>query len=69
MDSQGQIYSANPIISEGELRSRLRRAVKDSREPMALVILGDKHASHDLTVRLATLARSTTSRADLMRKV
>jgi biopolymer transport protein ExbD len=53
----GQLYFENQVISENELRSRLRKAVKESPEPLALVIMMDKKVSGEDLFHLTMMAR------------
>jgi len=57
IDAAGRLYFENQLIEENELRARLRRAVKSSSEPLALVIAADKSVPHERVVGLARLAR------------
>ena len=57
IDAAGRLYFENQLIEENELRARLRRAVKSSSEPLALVIAADKSVPHERVIGLARLAR------------
>lgn len=57
VDAGGRFYYANQIISEGELKSRLAIAGKNSRGPLTLVIHADKTVTEDQLIHLALLAR------------
>jgi biopolymer transport protein ExbD len=57
IDAQGRLFFANQIVTEEELTSDLRDAVKKSREPLTLVVRADKTVTYDQLVRLALLAR------------
>ena len=57
VDSRGRFYFKNKIVSEAELRAGLTNAVKNSREPLSLVIHADKTVTYDQLVRLTLLAR------------
>ncbi|HEX3890925.1 MAG TPA: biopolymer transporter ExbD [Verrucomicrobiae bacterium] len=57
VDSSGRFYFANQIVSETELKSNLASAVKNSREPLTLVVHADKAVTYDQLVHLTLLAR------------
>ncbi|HEY3931506.1 MAG TPA: biopolymer transporter ExbD [Verrucomicrobiae bacterium] len=57
VDSSGRFYFANQIVSEVELKSNLASAVKNSREPLTLVVHADKSVTYDQLVHLTLLAR------------
>jgi biopolymer transport protein ExbD len=58
VDSVGRFYFANKIVaSEAELKSDFTNAVKNSREPLMLVIHADKSVTYDQLLRLTLLAR------------
>lgn len=57
IDAAGRLYFENQPIEETELKARLRKAVKSSSEPLALIIEADKKVSWDRMLRLAVLAR------------
>ena len=57
LDSQGNLYFANKIVSEPELKSDLAAAVKNAREPLTLVVHADKSVTYDQLAHLALLAR------------
>lgn len=57
MDANGRFYFENQYIEENELRARLRKAVKDSTEPLALVVQADKAVNWEKMSRLATVAQ------------
>ncbi len=57
VDSSGRFYFANQIVGEVELKSNLASAVKNSREPLTLVIQADKAVTYDQLVHLTLLAR------------
>jgi biopolymer transport protein ExbD len=57
VDSGGRFYFANQIVSEQELKSNLSAAVKNSREPLTLVVHADKSVTYDQLVHLTLLAR------------
>jgi biopolymer transport protein ExbD len=66
VDSSGRFYFANQIVSEAQLSSGLSNAVKNSREPLTLVIHADKAATCDQLVRLTLLARDAGIRNALL---
>jgi biopolymer transport protein ExbD len=57
IDAAGRLYYENQIIEEAQLRTRLRQAVKDSAEPLTLLVEADKAATHDMLVHITLLAR------------
>jgi biopolymer transport protein ExbD len=57
VDSNGRFYFANQIVAENELSNHLAAAVKNSREPLTLVIHADKSVTYGQLVRLTLLAR------------
>jgi biopolymer transport protein ExbD len=59
VDSSGRFYFANQMVSEAQLKSHLAAAVRNSREPLTLVIHADKTVTYDQLVQLTLLARDT----------
>jgi biopolymer transport protein ExbD len=57
VDSSGRFYFANQIVSEAQLKSNLHDAVKNSREPLTLVVHADKAVTYEQLVHLTLLAR------------
>jgi biopolymer transport protein ExbD len=57
IDAAGRLYFENQLIEENELKARLRRAVKSSSEPLALIIAADKAVSHERIKELVFVAR------------
>lgn len=57
VDESGQIYFEDQVIRENTLKEKLRLAVSRSKEPVTLVLLADKHAHHEVIVRLGLIAR------------
>lgn len=57
IDGNGRLYFENQLIEENELKSRLRRVVKNSAEKQILVVQADKAATFEQLVRLTLLAR------------
>jgi biopolymer transport protein ExbD len=58
VDAGGHFYFANQIVTnEAQLSGNLRVAVKNSSEPLTLVIHADKTVTYDELVRLTLLAR------------
>lgn len=56
----GQLYYKNQVISEAELKQRLRAAAdmaRSNRERLTLVVMADKLTPNEVTFRLAELAR------------
>jgi biopolymer transport protein ExbD len=58
VDAGGNFYFENQIVSERQLKTSLTAAVKNSREPMTLVIHADKAVSYGQLAHIALLARS-----------
>jgi biopolymer transport protein ExbD len=56
VDSSGRFYFANQIVSEAQLQSSLSNTVKNSREPLTLIIHADKTVTEDQLIHLALLA-------------
>jgi biopolymer transport protein ExbD len=42
LDASGQIFFENQVIQPNDLRRRLKQKVKDSAEPLTLVVLADR---------------------------
>ncbi len=59
IDANGRMYFENQGIEEGQLRDRLRQAVKDSPGPLTLVVQADKAVSYETLMRLALLGRES----------
>jgi biopolymer transport protein ExbD len=57
VDSGGRFYFANEIVTEAQLKSDLTKSVKNSREPLTLVIQADKSVTCEQLVHLTLLAR------------
>jgi len=57
IDGNGRLYFENQGIEENQLRGRLRQAVKESPEPITLLVQADKSVSYDMLIRLTLLAR------------
>jgi biopolymer transport protein ExbD len=57
IDVTGRLFFANQIVSESELKSRLRDAAKESREPLTFVIRADKAVTYEQLVHVTLLAR------------
>jgi len=57
VDSNGRFYFRNKIVAEVELRAGLLNAVKNSREPLTLVIHADRTVTYEQIVHLTLLAR------------
>jgi biopolymer transport protein ExbD len=55
--ADGRFYYADQITDEARLKSSLTDAVKNSPEPLTLVIQADKTVTYDQLVRLTLLAR------------
>lgn len=59
VDGAGQLYFQSQVISEDDLRLRLRRVVTSTREPISLVLLADQSVPNGTLVRLSHLARES----------
>ncbi len=57
IDATGRLFFANQIVNEGELKSHLRDAAKELREPLTLVLHADKAVTYEQLVRVTLLAR------------
>ena len=57
LDRYGQVYYENQVIAEDRLRTRLREAARDTKEPLTLVVQADKKVTLDAWMRLSNLAR------------
>jgi len=57
IDGNGRLYFENQWIEENELKTRLRSAVTNSKEPLTLVVQPDKGVTYEMLVRLALVAR------------
>ncbi|HVU27289.1 MAG TPA: biopolymer transporter ExbD [Verrucomicrobiae bacterium] len=58
VDANGRFYFANQIVSEAQLSSDLSRVVKNSREPLTLVIHADQTVTYGQLAQLTALARA-----------
>ncbi len=57
IDSNGRLFYASQIVSEGQLKTNLLRAAAASRTPLTLVIQADQSVRYDQFMRVALLAR------------
>jgi biopolymer transport protein ExbD len=57
VDAQNRLYFQNQIVTEPQLKAGLATAVKNSREPLTLVIHADRAVSYETLAHLALLAR------------
>ncbi len=57
VDANGRLYFENLSIEESALTNRLGKAVKDSLQPLTLVVEADKSVTYDTMVHLWLLAR------------
>ena len=57
IDKNGRLYFENKGIEEAELSEKLRNAASHSAEPLTLLVLADKAVTHEMLVRLGTVAR------------
>jgi biopolymer transport protein ExbD len=66
IDAEGRFFYANQIVTEKELKSDLSLAVKNSREPLTLVVQADKSVTYGQLVHLTLLARDVGIRDALL---
>ncbi len=66
MTTDGKYFFANQIVTETELKLRLAIAVKNSREPLALIIHVDKTVTYEQLVHLTLLARDAGIQSSLL---
>lgn len=66
VDAAQQLYFANRLVTEAELKSRLAGAVREFGEPLTLVVQADKAVTYEFLVRLTTLAREAGVRQALL---
>ena len=59
LDASNRLFFANQLVTEAELKVRLRRAVASSPEPHTLVVQADKAVTHEYLMHLYLLARDT----------
>jgi biopolymer transport protein ExbD len=57
IDKNGRLYFENQWIEENELKERLRQAVAQAREPLALVVQADEAVPNKILIQLSMLAR------------
>jgi biopolymer transport protein ExbD len=57
LDATGQLYFENQLILPEQLKSRLQAAVKQSAEPLTLVVQADRAVTYELLANLTLLAR------------
>jgi biopolymer transport protein ExbD len=56
VDRHGQFYFSNQVVSRNQLRARLHQAVRESAEPVTLVVQADKAVTQEVLIDLATLS-------------
>jgi len=66
VDAANQLYFANQVVSEQELKSRLAAAVTNSPEALTLIVQADKNVTYDYLMRLTLLARDVGIRDALL---
>lgn len=66
VDAAHQLYFANRLVTDAELKSRLAEAVREFGEPLTLVVQADKAVTYEFLVRLTTLAREAGVRQALL---
>ena len=57
VDAHRRLYFRNQNIGESDLQIELRKAVRETKEPLTLVMLVDKTVPSDTFIQLAKLAR------------
>jgi len=57
IDQEGRYYFQNQIVSEENLKLKLRQAVRQTHEPLTLVLLADESVSYGRQMRMLNLAR------------
>ena len=57
IDANGRLYFENQLIEANELKSRLRKAVERSGEPLTLAVQADEKVSYKQLIDLTMLAR------------
>jgi biopolymer transport protein ExbD len=57
VDARGRLYFENQLITETQLRARLREIVKASSQPMLLLVQADKAVTHERLISLTLLGR------------
>ena len=57
VDASGRLYFESLPIEERALTNRLEKAVKDSAQPVTLIVEADKAVTYDTMVHLWSLAR------------
>ena len=57
IDPNGRLFFANQIVTENELKLHLYAAMKDSHEPLTLIVQADQAVTYGQLVHLTMLAR------------
>ncbi len=57
IDAAGRLFFANQIVTENELKSHLSAAMKNSHEPLTLIVQADQAVTYGQLVHLTMLAR------------
>jgi biopolymer transport protein ExbD len=57
VDANGRLFFANQMVNETQLKTDLRHAAGNSRQPLTLVVQADKVVTYDQLVHLTMLAR------------
>ena len=57
VDKNGRFYFENQGVEEAELRGRLQKIAKGSKEPLTLIVHADKDATYEMILHLTLLAR------------
>jgi biopolymer transport protein ExbD len=66
VDAGNRLFHANQLITEGELKVRLARAVADSPEPPTLIVQAHKTVTLESYTRITLLARDAGIRKSLL---
>jgi biopolymer transport protein ExbD len=66
VDAAHQLYFANRLVTETELKARLAEAAREFGDALTLVVQADKSVTYEFLVRLTTLAREAGLRQALL---
>lgn len=58
IDSVGRLYFRNQMMTESQLQTQLRTAMRSAGQPLTLVIHADKSVTYDQLLHLTLLARN-----------
>ena len=57
VDPQDRLYFEHQLVTESELRSRLRDEARSTSGPLTLIVHADREVTYDTLVRVAEVAR------------